>query len=226
MLTTQINSLSYNWKNILLKFNTKLVNLETFLENESKTYESSQKILPPVEKIFNAFNHFDIEKLNVVFIGQDCYHKVGQANGLCFSVPQGVKIPPSLRNIIKEMNSDIGIKREKTDFTDLAQQGILLLNSALTVREKCPASHIEEWMDFTDAILMEISEQTTNVVFVLWGNYAKGKKKFIDTKKHYILEAKHPSPLSANRGGFFGCKHFSKINEYLISIGKTPIKWN
>lgn len=226
MLTTQIKSLSSNWKNLLLKYDKNLIDLENFLENEQQTYEPSLKILPPVEKIFNSFNHFDVEQLKVVFIGQDCYHKVGQANGLCFSVPEGIKIPPSLRNIIKEMNDDIGVKREKTDFTDLAEQGILLLNSALTVREKCPASHIDEWMDFTDSILKEISEQTSNVVFVLWGNYAKSKKKFINGEKHYILEAKHPSPLSANRGGFFGCKHFSKINEYLISINKTPIKWN
>ena len=124
------------------------------------------------------------------------------------------------------MSDDIGVKRDKTDFTDLAKQGILFLNSALTVREKCPASHMGYWIDFTDSILQEISNQTSNVVFVLWGNYAKGKKRFIDGNKHLVLEAKHPSPLSANRGGFFGCKHFSKINEYLQSINKTPIIWN
>jgi uracil-DNA glycosylase len=153
--------------------------------------------------------------LSVIFIGQDCYHGKGQANGLCFSVPSGTKIPPSLRNIIKEMSDDIGLKRTETDFTNLAKQGILFLNSALTVREKSAASHMDIWLNFTDNVLKEIASTQKNVIFVLWGNYAKSKKKFIDSNVHYILEAKHPSPLSANRGGFFGCKHFSKINNKL-----------
>jgi len=221
----EINSLTTDWKEFLLKYKKTLKVIDEKVQNERKVYGKHLKTLPPPGKIFAAFNHFNTKDLSVVFLGQDCYHGKGQANGLCFSVPTGTKIPPSLKNIIKEMSSDIGLERNETDFTDLAKQGILFLNSALTVREKSAASHMDIWLDFTDTILKDIAENNEKVIFVLWGNYAKSKKKFIDSKIHYILEAKHPSPLSANRGGFFGCKHFSKINEKLNFWEKKSIKW-
>lgn len=225
MIRQQIEALHTNWKDYLLNYKDLINNIEENILKEKEIYEPSLSIFPPYDKIFNSFNHFDIESLKVVFIGQDCYHGKGQANGLCFSVPENTKIPPSLRNILKEMRNDIGIDRMNTDFTDLAAQGILFLNTSLTVREKCPESHMEFWLPYTTEILKVISEKCDKIIFVLWGNYAKSKKKYINTDKHYILEAKHPSPLSANRGGFFGCQHFSKINSKLIEWNKTPINW-
>lgn len=227
MIRSQIENLKYNWKDYLLKYDELIKNIDDKLKIEKSTYEPSLKILPPDNLIFNSFNHFDFDKLKVVFIGQDCYHGKGQANGLCFSVPEDMKkTPPSLRNIFKELHNDLGILRTKTDFTDLANQGILFLNTSLTVREKCPESHMEFWLPYTTEILKDISNNSDQIIFVLWGNYAKSKKKYIDCNKHYILEAKHPSPLSANRGGFFGCKHFSKINSKLTEWGKIPIQWD
>uniref|UniRef100_A0A6C0LW21 Uracil-DNA glycosylase-like domain-containing protein n=1 Tax=viral metagenome TaxID=1070528 RepID=A0A6C0LW21_9ZZZZ len=225
MLHTQIKLLNTDWKNYLIKYSDLLNNINENIENEYNIFGKSISIFPPKDKIFNTFNHFDIKDLKVVFIGQDCYHRKGQANGLCFSVPNDIKTPPSLRNIFKELYNDIGITRTNTEFNDLAKQGILFLNTSLTVREKCPESHIKFWLPYTTEILKDISNHCDKVIFVLWGNYAKGKKKYIDTNKHHILEAKHPSPLSANRGGFFGCKHFSKINKKLIEWDKNPIKW-
>lgn len=183
-------------------------------------------IYPDKNLIFNAFNHFNKEDLKVVIIGQDCYHGSGQANGLCFSVNEGIKTPPSLRNIIYELNKDLKIKRTNTDFTDLAKQGILLLNSALTVESKKPGSHLKLWEPYTNYIIDYISKNFDNIIFVLWGNYAKKKKVLIDLKKHYIIESNHPSPLSANRGGFFNTKPFSKINNKLKELGKKEINWN
>lgn len=183
-------------------------------------------IYPDKNLIFNAFNHFNKEDLKVVIIGQDCYHGSGQANGLCFSVNEGIKTPPSLRNIIYELNKDLKIKRTNTDFTDLAKQGILLLNSALTVESKKPGSHLKLWEPYTNYIIDYISKNFENIIFVLWGNYAKKKKVLIDFKKHYIIESNHPSPLSANRGGFFNTKPFSKINNKLKELGKKEINWN
>ena len=184
-------------------------------------------IFPPTELTFNAFNHFDQKDLKVVLLGQDCYHGDGQANGLSFSVnnDRSIKVPPSLRNILKEMNSDLGINRVQTDFTDLAKQGILFLNCALTVEKGKPCSHLHYWEDYTNDIIKHISEELNNIIFVLWGNFAKQKKKLIDLDKHHILEATHPSPLSANRGGFFNEKHFSKINVILKDLGKEEIIW-
>ena len=226
MIRQQLECLKTNWKDYLLNYNELLENIDKNIEKEKKIYEPSLSIFPPNNKIFDSFNHFNIENLKVVFIGQDCYHGKGQANGLCFSVPNNVKTPPSLKNIFKELYNDLGIQRDNTDFNDLAKQGILFLNTSLTVREKCPESHMKFWLPYTTEILKIISEKCQRVVFVLWGNYAKSKKKYINNGKHYILEAKHPSPLSANRGGFFGCKHFSKINEKLIEWDQSPIKWN
>ena len=225
MISSQIKKIDTDWKNILEKFTTDLEKIDKFIDSEIKTYEPILKILPPMDKIFNAFNYFNIQELKVVIIGQDCYHGRNQANGLCFSVSDDIKNPPSLRNIIKEMSNDIGKTINSSDFTYLAKQGILFLNSALTVREKCAGSHLPIWINFTDNIIKEISNNCNNILFILWGNFAKNKKKIIDLKKHNILEATHPSPLSANRGGFFGCKHFSKTNDYLKSINKEPISW-
>jgi uracil-DNA glycosylase len=226
MIRSEINSLKTDWKEYLLKYPNLIDNIEKNIKKEKETYEPVLSIFPPNKYIFNSFNHFNINELKVIFIGQDCYHGKGQANGLCFSVPNNTKVPPSLRNIFKELYENIGIKRENTEFSDLAKQGILFLNTSLTVREKCPESHMKFWLPYTTEILKDISHQCDKVIFVLWGNYAKSKKKYIDCNKHYILEAKHPSPLSANRGGFFGCKHFSKINNKLIEWEKNPIKWN
>ena len=225
MITELINSLKTDWKKILLKYPNLIENINNKYSNEISTYEPTLKILPPKELIFNCFNQFNIDNLKVVFIGQDCYHGRGQANGLCFSVPMGLKIPPSLRNIFKEMENDLGQKRLNTDFTDLAQQGILFLNTSLSVREKCAGSHIEFWIPYTREIIKDISLNCDKIIFVLWGNFAKSFKKYINLSKHYILEAKHPSPLSANRGGFFDCKHFSKINQKLNEWDKESINW-
>ena len=182
-------------------------------------------IYPPNELVFNAFNHFDQKDLKVVILGQDCYHGDNQANGLAFSVNEGVNPPPSLRNILKEMNNDLGINRVNTDFTDLAKQGILFLNCALTVEKNNAGSHLHLWRCYTNYIIKYISKNSKDIIFVLWGNFAKEKKKIIDLDKHHILESTHPSPLSANRGGFFGNKHFSKINNILRDLGKDEIKW-
>ena len=180
---------------------------------------------PNKDLIFNCFNHFNINELKVVILGQDCYHNENQANGLCFSVNNNIKIPPSLRNILKELNNNFNINRTNTDFTDLAKQGILFLNCALTVIPHKPGSHLKLWENYTDEIIKYISDKLDNIIFVLWGGKSKKKKKLINNKTHIILEANHPSPLSANRGGFFGCNHFIKINEHLIEMNKSQIIW-
>ena len=164
-----------------------------------------------------------------MIIGQDPYHGVGQANGLCFSVNKGIPHPPSLVNIFKEIEVDLGFKFEKNngDLSKWAEQGVMLINSTLTVRHNIAGSHQNKgWEIFTDKVIEVISNETNNTVFLLWGSFAKQKKKLIDIKKHKILESGHPSPLSANRGYWFGNKHFSKCNEYLDSIGKSKIDWS
>jgi len=225
MLSEEVTKLKTDWKNIILYNKYDIQTISDELQQERFIYEPSVHIFPPNSRIFNAFDYFNINELKVVFVGQDCYHGKNQANGLCFSVPDGIVPPPSLRNILKELSEDLDCTRTNTDFTDLAQQGILFINSALSVREKCPESHMPLWSNFTDNILKQISDKTDKVIFVLWGNFAKKKKKFIDCNKHCILEAVHPSPLGANRGGFFGCKHFSKINKKLEEWGKDKIIW-
>jgi uracil-DNA glycosylase len=176
--------------------------------------------------IFNAFNQTPFNDVKVVILGQDPYHQPGQAMGLSFSVPDGIKIPPTLNNIYKELNKDIGMPIPNTgNLTKWANQGVLLLNSVLTVRDNEPASHSKiGWMDFTNDIIKIISAQQNNIVFLLWGNFAQQKQVLIDEDKHFLLKAAHPSPFSANRG-FFGCKHFSKTNELLIQQGSSPIDW-
>ena len=182
---------------------------------------------PPGSLIFNAFDSTPFDKVKVVILGQDPYHEPGQAMGLCFSVPQGIQVPPSLVNIITEINSDLGTNIPKScgDLSGWAQQGVLLLNATLTVRAHQAGSHQRHgWETFTDCAIQRLSEQREGLVFLLWGNYAIEKQRLIDTSKHYILTAPHPSPLSASRG-FFGCRHFSKTNEILMSLGKEPVNW-
>jgi uracil-DNA glycosylase len=183
-------------------------------------------IYPKGSLIFNAFDQTPFDKVSVVILGQDPYHNPGQAMGLSFSVPDGVKPPPSLVNIYKELNKDIGMPIPTTgNLTKWAQQGVLLLNAALTVRANEPASHSKiGWMEFTDEVIKIISNQKKEVVFILWGNFAQQKQILIDATKHKILKAAHPSPLSAYNG-FFGCKHFSSANQYLTEKNKNPIDW-
>ncbi len=182
-------------------------------------------IYPASQDTFKALNLCNLDNVKVVILGQDPYHNEGQANGLCFSVPEGMTIPPSLRNIIKELNQDLGIELKSGDLSGWAQQGVLLLNAALSVEAHSASSHLTwGWENFTDAIIDLVQFKRKDVVFLLWGNYARKKKNRIDQNKHCIIEAPHPSPLSAHRG-FFGSKVFSKCNEYLAQSGKTRIDW-
>lgn len=182
-------------------------------------------VYPPGRMIFKAFELTPVEKVKVVILGQDPYHGPGQAMGLSFSVPDGIPAPPSLKNIFKEIESDLGLRMSgRTNLEKWAEQGVLLLNSILTVRGGEAASHSSiGWQQFTDAVIRYISGNLEGVVFLLWGNYARSKTALIDTSRHHVLEAAHPSPLA--RGAFFGCRHFSMTNSILLSEGKTPIDW-
>ena len=182
-------------------------------------------IFPPGNEIFKAFELTPVDKVKVVILGQDPYHGPGQAMGLSFSVPADVPVPPSLKNIFKEIESDLGIRMSGCpDLRKWAEQGVLLLNAVLTVRCGEPASHSRiGWQEFTDAVIRYLSDNREGIVFLLWGNYARSKKNLIDTSRHTVLEAAHPSPLA--RGAFFGCRHFSRTNEILTAEGKTPIDW-
>jgi uracil-DNA glycosylase len=193
-----------------------------------KTEKSQGKtIYPPGSLIFNAFNTTPFDKVKVVILGQDPYHGPGQAHGLCFSVQNGVPAPPSLLNIFKELQDDIGVPiPNHGNLTHWAQQGVFLLNASLTVRAGEPMSHSKiGWAAFTDTVIKKISELKVHVVFILWGKFAQEKRILIDESKHCILRSVHPSPLSAY-GGFFGCKHFSKTNEYLVAHGIDPVDWS
>ena len=195
-----------------------------FLKTEKM---AGKTIFPSGSLIFNAFEQTPFDKVKVVLLGQDPYHGAGQAHGLCFSVQDGVAPPPSLINIFKEIQSDIGITMpsKKGNLTGWAQQGVLLLNAALTVRANEPFSHSKiGWAVFTDAVIQKISELKTGIVFLLWGKFAQEKQTLIDETKHYVLKAAHPSPFSADRG-FFKCKHFSKTNSLLLQQGKDPVDW-
>ena len=182
---------------------------------------------PPGKLIFNAFNLCPFDRVRVVIIGQDPYHEPGQAMGLSFSVPDGVPMPPSLINIFKEVTADLGIPFPLSgNLTRWAEQGVMLLNATLTVRAHQAGSHQRQgWETFTDAVIKLLSEEREHLVFILWGGYARSKAPLIDASKHLVLQAVHPSPLSANRGGWFGNRHFSKTNAYLTQYGMTPIKW-
>ena len=196
--------------------------LVRFLHEEKA---AGKKIFPPGSQIFRAFELTPVSDVKVVILGQDPYHGLGQAHGLSFSVPDGVAAPPSLKNIFKEIESDLGVRMSGyPNLEKWARQGVLLLNAVLTVRSGEAASHSKiGWQEFTDAVIKYISDNCEGVVFMLWGNFARTKRDLIDTSRHHVLEAAHPSPLA--RGAFFGCRHFSQANNLLIASGKTPIDW-
>lgn len=203
-----------------------------FLESEEKDAQKNSQIFPSKENIFKSFELTPFENLKVVILGQDPYHGAGEAVGLSFSVPTNIKIPPSLKNIFKEIISDLQISNNRTssnfshgDLSGWATQGVLLLNTTLTVEKDKPASHAKiGWHNFTDEVIKKISEEKEHVVFLLWGKHAQEKINLIDASKHLILAAPHPSPFSCHTG-FFGCKHFSKTNQYLHKTGQTKINW-
>tara|TARA_A100001015_G_scaffold200474_1_gene223837 strand:+ start:65 stop:733 length:669 start_codon:yes stop_codon:yes gene_type:complete len=217
--------ISESWKKVLEKeFQT-----DYFNNISLKTREEYSKFVcyPPGSKLFRAFDECPFNKLKVVIIGQDPYHGENQANGLCFSVDDGVEKPPSLKNIFKELNTSF-TKNERTnsDLSDWSNQGVLLLNSILSVRRKFPGSHRHiGWEEFTENVIKIISKEKMNLVFMLWGNYAKNKEKFIHDNNHLVLKSGHPSPLSANKGFWFGNNHFKKCNDFLIANNLETIKW-
>ena len=218
--------LDASWKDGLSEFllSPKMDELKAFLVQEK---HADKVIYPPNSLIFNALNITPLSQVKVVIIGQDPYHGPNQAHGLSFSVQRGVAVPPSLRNIFHELQTDLGIPVSKHgDLTKWAEQGVLLLNSVLTVEAGQPTSHQKRgWEDFTNYVIDVLNEQCENIVFILWGAYAQRKGQRIDPNKHLVLKAAHPSPLAANRGGFFGCKVFSKSNNYLKQHGIEPINW-
>lgn len=214
-----------SWKDILKEEFDKpyFRDLVDFLHKEKG---EGKVIYPPGPKIFRAFDLTPFEQVRVVILGQDPYHGPGQAEGLSFSVPHGIKLPPSLQNIYKEIESDTGISTAGRDGSLIhwAEQGVFLLNAVLTVRASEPTSHSKiGWTNFTDAVIKALSDHKEGVIFLLWGNYARSKRDLIDHSRHHVLEAAHPSPLA--RGAFFGCRHFSQTNNILMKQGKNPIKW-
>jgi len=215
-----------SWKEVLHNEFTRPYFLE--ITTHLKMEKAAGKIIyPPGPLIFNAFNQTPFSRVKVVILGQDPYHNPEQAHGLSFSVPNGIKPPPSLMNIYKEIQRDTGIPMpaEYGNLTKWAEQGVLLLNAILTVRANEPASHSKiGWMNFTDAVMKKISDEKKGVVFLLWGKFAQEKQLLIDETRHFVLKAAHPSPFSADKG-FFGCKHFSKTNEILVDQDLEPIDW-
>ena len=215
-----------SWKRVLqTEFDKSyFAELVGFVRNEYK----AGTVYPPARLIFNAFDSCPFDNVRVVIIGQDPYHGVGQAHGLSFSVNDGVPLPPSLVNIYREISDDLHITPyDSGNLVRWAKQGVMLLNATLTVRAASPGSHQNRgWEQFTDAVIRTVSEQRTNVVSLLWGNYARQKGAKIDRAKHLVLESGHPSPMSANKGYWFGNKHFSQTNSYLISKGLQPIDWH
>ena len=222
MINININE---EWKEALSGEFEKLY-FETLWEQVSEEYRTKE-IFPPVDDVFNAFNYTPLSKVNCVIIGQDPYHNVGQAHGLCFSVKPGVDIPPSLVNIYKELHDDIGFQIPDNGYLEKwAKQGVLMLNTVLTVRAHEANSHKGlGWEKFTDAVIKVLNEQDRPIVYLLWGAPAQKKAAKVDNPKHLLLKAPHPSPLSSYRG-FFGCKHFSKANEFLKENGLEPIEWS
>jgi uracil-DNA glycosylase len=218
--------LDESWKYGLSEFllSPKMDELKAFLIEEKK---ADKTIYPPNHLIFNALNTTPLDRVKVVILGQDPYHGPNQAYGLSFSVQKGVALPPSLRNIFHELHADVGVERPKHgDLTHWAEQGVLLLNAVLTVEAGQPTSHQKRgWEEFTDHVIDVLNEQREHIVFILWGAYAQRKGQRINQDKHLVLKAAHPSPLAANRGGFFGCKVFSKSNNYLKQHGIEPIDW-
>ena len=215
-----------SWKEVLKsEFNKPyFLQIVNFLRMEKL---AGKTIYPPGQLMFNAFNTTPFDEVKVVLLGQDPYHGPRQAHGLCFSVQTGIAPPPSLINVFKELNSDIGMPvPNHGNLTKWAEQGVLLLNASLTVRANEPMSHAKiGWAEFTDTVIKKISDQRKHVVFILWGKFAQEKQVLIDETKHHVLKAAHPSPFSATNG-FFGCRHFSKTNEYLAKNGIDPIDWS
>jgi uracil-DNA glycosylase len=213
------------WKQVLMdEFQSPYFNeLKAFLVEEKKKYT----IYPPGRLIFNAFQHTPFDRVKVVILGQDPYHGKGQAHGLCFSVPQGIRQPPSLVNIFKELHSDLGIPvPDHGNLEKWADQGVLLINATLTVRDSQAGSHQKKgWETFTNRVIETVSTHKNGIVFLLWGRYAQAKESLIDGSRHLVLKSAHPSPLSAYNG-FYGCKHFSRTNEYLEQQGLTGIDWS
>jgi uracil-DNA glycosylase len=215
-----------SWKTALAE-ECKKSYFKKLMSTVQKAYAGGIPIYPPSPYVCNAFAHCPFDSVKVVILGQDPYHNRGQAHGLSFSVQEGTVIPPSLKNIYRELSTDLQTSVPFTgDLTPWADQGVLLLNAVLTVQEGSPGSHQGiGWETFTDAVIQKISDTHEHVVFMLWGKYATEKGVHIDTTKHLVLTAPHPSPLSAHRG-FFGCRHFSQTNAYLRTHGKTPIRWH
>ena len=212
-----------DWDNVLVEEYNKdyFLKIKEKVRNEYK----HKTIFPPANRVFYAFRETSYKDTKVVILGQDPYHGVGEANGLCFSVNEGIKMPPSLNNIYKELYSDLGIKRTTTDLSDWAKSGVLLLNSVLTVEKDKPASHkMIGWEEFTDSVIKKLNEKDRPVVFILWGNFAKSKIKYITNPKHLVISSSHPSPFSVNYG-FFGSKPFSRTNEFLKKNGLKEIEW-
>jgi len=212
--------LAEDWKNIVIKagWGKQLDELSIFLNEEYP----KKNIYPSFENIFNAYNACSFQDTRVVILGQDPYHQINQANGLCFSVPEGVAYPPSLKNINKELQADLGVSLASGDLMHWAGQGVLLINSILTVEDSLPGSHANVgWLSFTKLLLSELNLRKSGLVFMLWGNYAQKLGKDLDLSKHHIIKTSHPSPLSANRGGWFGTRPFSQANSYL----DVPILW-
>ncbi|MBK6782412.1 MAG: uracil-DNA glycosylase [Saprospiraceae bacterium] len=223
-MSTQKIQIEESWKKVLHDEFEKpyFQKLTSLIKEELK---NGKVIYPPGPDIFKAFEMTPFEKVKVVILGQDPYHNPGEAMGLSFSVPKGIKIPPSLKNIFKEIKDDVGLEiPDHGDLTNWATQGVFLLNAMLTVEKNRAGAHKDiGWQTFTNVVIQTLSSQKNNLVFLLRGNLARGKKEWIDTTKHLVLEAAHPSPLAG--GAFFGCKHFSKANEYLIKNGQTTINW-
>ncbi|MCZ2476664.1 uracil-DNA glycosylase [Aquirufa antheringensis] len=217
-------TLNNDWKMVLNSTMSEAYfqDLALFLDKDVNSYV----VYPPIDQILAAFHRCSFEQTKVVIIGQDPYHGAGQAQGLSFSVPSSFPLPPSLRNIYKELYDDLRIIRNDGDLRSWADQGVLLLNAVLTVRSGEPNSHATRgWEEFTQQVIQILNEEKENVVFVLWGAYAQKLGKYIDPQRHFIIQAAHPSPLSANRGGFFKTKPFSKINQYLTESGQEVIDW-
>jgi uracil-DNA glycosylase len=213
-----LNNINTNWKDILI--NIEYTHINDYL---NKCIDYNLVIYPYIDDIFKCFTYFNFEETRIVLLGQDPYIKKDQAMGLCFSVKNEIKTPPSLKNMFNELYDDTNIERINSDLTDWAEQKILLLNTALTVIDGKSNSHKKIWENFTDQVIKIISEKCDNIIFILLGNYAKNKKKLININKHYIIESGHPSPLSVRH--FYKCKCFSKCNDYLINNGFHPIKW-
>jgi len=212
-----------DWDSVLKEEYEKeyFVKIKDIVRNEY----NNKIIFPPADRVFYAFRKTSYKDTRVVILGQDPYHGIGEANGLCFSVNRGIKMPPSLKNIYKELYSDLGIERNDTDLSDWAESGVLLLNSVLTVEKDRPASHkFVGWEEFTDNVIKKLNEKEEPVVFILWGNFAKGKMKYITNSKHLVISSAHPSPFSVNYG-FYGSRPFSKTNTFLKKKGLKEIEW-